>query len=85
MKPDDKKDMMTRLRIEAIIDDVMQEEGFADYTEADSLSLLNVIFSMEDEWDVSIPVNDMETLVNRPEFVDKVFNVVKATEVLRGI
>ena len=67
----ERKTMMTRLRIEEMLDEALTDCGAEQFNEMDSLSKISLIMELEDEFDVSIPINDVDTMIDRSEFVSK--------------
>ena len=59
-------------RIIQIIDENMEENSVKAFDEIDSLSMMDLIMDIEDELDISIPLNDIESVKNRDEFVQMI-------------
>lgn len=56
------------------VEKVVPEASFKDDLGADSLDLFEMVMSLEDEFDVSIPTDDLEKLVT----VQDVINYIEA-------
>jgi acyl carrier protein len=72
--------MKTRLervveqKIREVINEHMEENSLREFNEIDSLSMMNLIMDIEDSLDISIPLNDTESVRGMDEFVQWVIN-----------
>jgi len=72
MEKADERIMIAKKLIEEILDQSLLDDGIDSFDEMDSLSRLTTIMDLEDALDISIPINDVDTITCRDEFVSKV-------------
>ena len=65
---------VVRERIVQVIDEHMTENSQREFNEIDSLSLMDLIMDIEDELDISIPLNDLESVKGMDEFIEMIIN-----------
>ena len=61
---------VVRERIVQVIDEHMTENSQREFNEIDSLSMMDLIMDIEDELDISIPLNDTESVSGMDEFIE---------------
>jgi acyl carrier protein len=72
--------MKTRLervveqKIREVINEHMEENSLREFNEIDSLSMMDLIMDIEDSLDISIPLNDTESVRGMDEFIELVIN-----------
>ena len=57
--------------IEQILNQALSDEEIDNFDEMDSLSKMTIIMDIEDALDINIPLNDVEMIKDRDEFVSK--------------
>ena len=65
---------VVRERIVQVIDDHMTENSQLEFNEIDSLSMMDLVMDVEDELDISIPLNDLESVKGMDEFIEMIIN-----------
>jgi acyl carrier protein len=70
MSLEDKVKKIVAEKLSVDIEEVVPEASFVDDLGADSLDLVELIMSMEEEFDIDIPDEDAETLVTVKDAID---------------
>ena len=65
---------VVRERIVQVIDEHMTENSQREFNEIDSLSMMDLIMDIEDELDISIPLNDTESVKGMDEFIEMIIH-----------
>jgi len=65
---------VVRERIVQVINEHMEENSQQEFNEIDSLSMMDLIMDIEDELDISIPLNDIESVKGMDEFIEMIIN-----------
>lgn len=65
---------VVRERIVQVIDEHMKENSQREFNEIDSLSMMDLIMDIEDELDISIPLNDTESVSGMDEFIEMIIH-----------
>ena len=58
--------------VELMIDNIMEDYAIKSFDEIDSLTMMDLIMVIEDGFDVSIPLNVVENLSSRDEFLERI-------------
>lgn len=70
MSVEDKVKKIIAEKLSVDLDEVVPEASFVDDLGADSLDLVELIMSMEEEFDIEISDEDAETLVTFQDVID---------------
>ncbi len=70
MSVEDKVKKIIAEKLSVDLDEVIPEASFVDDLGADSLDLVELIMSMEEEFDIDISDEDAETLVTFQDVID---------------
>ena len=65
---------VVRERIVQVINEHMEENSHQEFDEIDSLSMMDLVMDVEDELDISIPLNDLESVKGMDEFIEMIIN-----------
>jgi len=74
MKMKNRIERVVEERIIQIIHENMEENSVRAFEEIDSLAMMDLIMDIEDELEISIPLNDIESVKNRDEFVQMIIS-----------
>jgi|TARA_B110000211_G_scaffold219508_1_gene265310 acyl carrier protein len=58
--------------VELMIDNIMADYTIKSFDEIDSLTMMDLIMVIEDGFDVSIPLNVVENLSSRDDFLERI-------------
>jgi len=58
--------------VELMIDNIMEDYTIKSFDEIDSLTMMDLIMVIEDGFDVSIPLNVVENLSSRDDFLERI-------------
>jgi len=75
MSIEDKMKLIVAEKLSVDVSEVIPEAAFVDDLGADSLDLVELIMSMEEEFDIEISDDDAEKLVTVKDAIDYINNV----------
>lgn len=58
--------------VELMIDNIMKDYTIKSFDEIDSLTMMDLIMVIEDGFDVSIPLNVVENLSSKDDFLERI-------------
>lgn len=58
--------------VELMIDNIMKDYTIKSFDEIDSLTMMDLIMVIEDGFDVSIPLNVLENLSSKDDFLERI-------------
>jgi acyl carrier protein len=58
--------------VELMIDNIMADYTIKSFDEIDSLTMMDLIMVIEDGFDVSIPLNVVENLSSKDDFLERI-------------
>jgi acyl carrier protein len=58
--------------VELMIDNIMEDYTIKSFDEIDSLTMMDLIMVIEDGFDVSIPLNVVENLSSKDDFLERI-------------
>mgnify|MGYP000181837127 FL=1 len=58
--------------VELMIDNIMADYTIKSFDEIDSLTIMDLIMVIEDGFDVSIPLNVVENLSSKDDFLERI-------------
>ena len=67
---------MMKKKIQELIENSMEDFAISSFDEIDSLTMMDLIMVIEDEFDVSIPLNVTENLSGKEDFLERVCGVL---------